>query len=112
MNNHDFGGSAETVAVLSPHHVVPNHVQCKRSALVSLKDTEDYHLFMAMKEAAKMPTQIQDMQLLITQATNRYLAENRSHAMKEGGTSFLGEDASHGHRQGKRHKHLHERWMK
>jgi hypothetical protein len=40
-----FGGLSDTVAVLSPHHLVPQNMHSIPSLPVNINDTEDYHLF-------------------------------------------------------------------
>jgi hypothetical protein len=104
MSQHAFGGLTEAVAIMSPNRVLPSDGSLQRPLLIAVQDTENYHLFMAMNDAATTPSQIQDMHLLMIQATNWYLAENRSTSMTEGETTFLGEDGSRGHRNGKQHK--------
>jgi hypothetical protein len=81
---------------------------------VNINDTEDYHLFMSMQEAAatKTPAQKNKMHSIISQAHHEFFTENRSSSIQNTEiTSFPGEDGSNRHRSGKTHKQRHERWI-
>jgi hypothetical protein len=108
--DHGFGGTAETITILSPNHLLPGEVATQKGRCNSLQNTEDYHLVMGMIEAAKTQEQKMMMRNLVYQLTTTFLAQNRSNTVSQTDTTFLGEDDSKGHRSGKRHKQLHENW--
>jgi hypothetical protein len=107
-----FSGVGETVAVLSPNRLRHGPASIPGTSYVKLQDTEDYHLFMSAKDAAKTPLQRSKLRSLLSSLTNEFLSENKHSQIQERETTFLGEDGSSGHRSGKRHKQLHERWSK
>jgi hypothetical protein len=107
-----FGGSAESVMLLSPHRLLPGEIDFRKCHSTSFQDTEDYHLLMNMVEAAKSNEQKLRMRKLVSHFTAQCLAENRNTAVSSDETTFLGEDDSKGYRSGKRHKQQHEKWSR
>jgi hypothetical protein len=113
FDSHGFGGLSQTVSVMSPNRRLPHFMHGnKMCSNASLKDTENYHLFMSLNEAAKTPEQCEMLRTMMIEMTNRFLAQNRKSQISNDETTFLGEDGSGGHRTGKRHKQQHERWKR
>lgn len=65
-----FGGTSEMVGVLSPNGIVPGGILLKLGNLVSIQDTEQYHLMMGLFEAAKTPSYSEQNGSYKTEITN------------------------------------------
>ena len=107
-----FGGLSETVGLISPKCIMPTILPFNERACIQLKDTEEYHLFMSVKEAAKTKEQKIRLRQVLLELSHEFLSQNRAGEVLASETTFIGEDGSKGPRGGKRHKQAHERWKK
>jgi hypothetical protein len=107
-----FGGLSETVGHLSPRRMIPRNIVLPECVHINASDTEDYHLFMFAKDAAKKDEQKVELRKMLLDLANKFLSDNRSESVSANETTFIGEDGSKDTRSGKRHKQMHEKWRK
>jgi hypothetical protein len=109
FNSLAFGGLSQTVACMSPHRLLAGNETSSNQTRSSAKDTENYHLFMSLNDAAVTHDQICLMRNTMIEMTNRFLSQNRKRETNKNEMTFLGEDESGGQRNGKRHRQWHEK---
>jgi hypothetical protein len=93
---------------VSPTHIMPTSFTFHERAGIELEDTEEYHLFMSVKDAAKTKEQKIRLHQVLLELSHEFLLQNRAGQVLASETTFIGEDGSKGPRGGKRHKQAHE----
>lgn len=92
--------------------MIPRNIVLPECVHINASDTEDYHLFMFAKDAAKKDEQKVELRKMLLDLANKFLSDNRSESVSANETTFIGEDGSKDTRSGKRHKQMHEKWRK